>query len=346
MYLGQAAEPVQVEGPDSDEEEQDAQRDEQPSPNSTRVDTLPRASTYITPREDPLLMKFETQRFSLLDSLVSSFSTSAASSLHPFNVSTNTRFNTFSPFPFSLLLLPPQQSPISQRADRLRRTFNITKSDSCPSSLACDRFAVDVSLGSQILLPRTIEPDEPTETPNQPQLATEEPPPLHLSYLKPIVSDSINDDEDSDDQGSDSFNYNINSYNDRRRNRNKKNKKKLSLNGRGARLLLAEWHIGSDPRSYTWKNPYEGEKEKMILILNLVNLNHHKGKGKGRNVIRKTKGFSKLVIVVVNLYHLNSLNQDLNSLLLFPPPPISLLLHKLISLLSESPPPPPHQHHH
>jgi hypothetical protein len=115
--------------------------------------------------------------------------------------------------------------------------------------------------------------------------------------LKPIVSDSINDNdvdgEDSDDQGSDSFNYNINSYNDRRRNRNKKNKKKLSLNGRGARLLLAEWHIGSDPRSYTWKNPYEGEKEKDDPYSQFSQSQSSQRKGKGKKRNQKDEGFLK-----------------------------------------------------
>ncbi|GAA5991302.1 hypothetical protein JCM5350_005327 [Sporobolomyces pararoseus] len=230
---------------DSEDEDQNAQRNE----NSARIETLPRSSAFIPPRDSPLLSKADTRQLSTLDAFVSSSSTSAAASLRPFDALPSSRFHVFSPFPFSL-----QQFAISDRARQLRQTFSVTESDESPSSLACDRLASDLSLSFQILLPRPVEPDEPTDTPNQPQPATEEPPPLHLSYLRPIVSDSPNDEDSdgNDSNGPSSFSR----FSQRGR------KKKPTLNGRGTRLLLAEWHIGSDPRSYAWSNPYEGEKEK------------------------------------------------------------------------------------
>ncbi|GAA5965219.1 hypothetical protein JCM3765_006359 [Sporobolomyces pararoseus] len=243
--LGRSNDVAVIPRSDSEDEDLNGQRIE----SSARVETLPRSSAFIPPRDCPLLSKNGSRRPSTLDALISSSATSAAASLRPFDALPSSRFHVFSPFPFSL-----QQSQISERANRLRQTFNVTESDESPSSLACDRLASDLSLSSQILLPRPVEPDEPTDTPNQPQPATEEPPALHLSYLRPIVSDSLNDEDSdgNDSNGPSSFNR----FSQRGR------KKKPTLNGRGTRLLLSEWHIGSDPRSYAWSNPYEGEKDK------------------------------------------------------------------------------------
>jgi len=210
------------------------------SSSTPGIESLPRPTSFVPDKANPLLSSSLSPRLPRLDSLVSSFSHCAANSLRPFDTSPPSRFNAFAPFPFSL------QSTIAERANHLRRTFNIDDSPSNPSSLACDQVAADLTLSSTIFLPRTIEPDEPTDTPNQPQPATEDPPSLHLSYLRPIVSDLNYSDDDSEPALS---------YNSRRNQ-----KKKPTLNGKGARLLLAEWHIGSDPRSYTWSNPYQGEK--------------------------------------------------------------------------------------
>ncbi|GAA5834837.1 hypothetical protein JCM3766R1_003260 [Sporobolomyces carnicolor] len=247
LHLARAIEPEAAAKSDSEEEEpQDAQRESRDFASTDSIEPLPRSSAFVAPRDVSLLSASSQNHFSFLDSLITSLSTSAATSFNPFNASPNSRFNIFSPFPFSL-----QQTQVSERAQHLRRTFNIAESDS-PASLACDRLAGELSLSSCILLPRTIEPDEPTDTPNQPQPASEEPPPLHLAYVRPIVSDQVDADSDEyDPDNPPSF-----SYRDRRR------KKKPTLNARGARLLLAEWHIGADPRSYAWSNPYEGEKDK------------------------------------------------------------------------------------
>ncbi|KAJ8295486.1 hypothetical protein OF846_001711 [Rhodotorula toruloides] len=107
----------------------------------------------------------------------------------------------------------------------------------------------DLWTGLQVLLPRSVEPDEPTLAPNQPQPATEDQPPLHFSYLRPRQGDA---DSDEDAPAP-------------RRGRKRKPRKRRaapSLEALGARLLAGEWHVGADPRSYAWHNPYEGEKNK------------------------------------------------------------------------------------
>lgn len=109
------------------------------------------------------------------------------------------------------------------------------------------------SLANEILLPRTIEPDEPTLAPNQPQPVDEDPPALHFSYLRPRPGDANSDEEGS-----------------RRplgkRGRGRRRGPRPSLDHVGARSLLAEWHLGADPRSYAWHNPYEGEKNKAVQL--------------------------------------------------------------------------------
>ncbi|BGO97725.1 hypothetical protein NBRC10513v2_001720 [Rhodotorula toruloides] len=108
----------------------------------------------------------------------------------------------------------------------------------------------DLLAGSQVLLPRSVEPDEPTLAPNQPQPATEDQPPLHFCYLKPRQGDADDSDEDAAAL---------------KRGRQRKPRKRRaapSLDALGARLIAGEWHVGADPRSYAWHNPYEGEKNK------------------------------------------------------------------------------------
>ncbi|BGP30096.1 hypothetical protein JCM10296v2_001848 [Rhodotorula toruloides] len=108
----------------------------------------------------------------------------------------------------------------------------------------------DLLAGFQVLLPRSVEPDEPTLAPNQPQPASEDQPPLHFCYLKPCQGDADDSDEDAAAP---------------KRGRKRKPRKRRaapSLEALGARLIAGEWHVGADPRSYAWHNPYEGEKNK------------------------------------------------------------------------------------
>ncbi|GAA5978523.1 hypothetical protein JCM10908_004388 [Rhodotorula pacifica] len=113
--------------------------------------------------------------------------------------------------------------------------------------------AVILSAARTILLPRAVEPDEPTLAPNQPQPADQDPPPLHLSYFRPRENESRDDSDDARDVP-------------RGKRPRKRKGPKPSLDAVGPRLLLAEWHIGADPRSYAWHNPYEGEKNKSVYL--------------------------------------------------------------------------------
>ncbi|GAA6027069.1 hypothetical protein JCM8097_006086 [Rhodosporidiobolus ruineniae] len=123
-------------------------------------------------------------------------------------------------------------------------------------SLAAAQTDAQRALASHILLPRPVEPDEPTMAPNQPQPADTDPPPLHFSYFRPHdPTPPGSEDEDADLLQASSARRGV--------GRGKKKRARPSLQDAwGARLLLAEWHVGADPRSYIWTNPYADEEKK------------------------------------------------------------------------------------
>ncbi|BGP13889.1 hypothetical protein JCM10213_002528 [Rhodosporidiobolus nylandii] len=136
--------------------------------------------------------------------------------------------------------------------------------DSPPASrvaaVAAARVAEQQRLASTVLLPRPIEPDEPTAAPNQPQPGDVDPPALHFSFFRPRDSAAGALGSDLSDSEADML---PTSSGRRGRGRGKKPKRPPALEDAwGARLLLAEWHVGADPRSYAWHNPYEGENDK------------------------------------------------------------------------------------
>ncbi|GAA5853097.1 hypothetical protein JCM9279_000856 [Rhodotorula babjevae] len=159
------------------------------------------------------------------------------------------------PTHFSTLLprrLPPfAAAPAASATERLR-------------ALAAERVERHHALASHILLPRAIEPDEPVRAPNQPQPADEDPPSLHFSYLRPKAPTSA----DIDGPGGDG-----DVPGPRKVGRGARRKVKgvdldpPSLDSLGARLLLADWHVGADPRSYTWFSPYDDDQDKDLDAL-------------------------------------------------------------------------------
>ncbi|GAA5931247.1 hypothetical protein JCM3775_004974 [Rhodotorula graminis] len=166
----------------------------------------------------------------------------------------------FRPIPtpthFSTLLprrLPPcTAAPTTSAAQRLR-------------ALASERVERQHALASHVLLPRAIEPDEPVRAPNQPQPADEDPPALHFSYVRPKAP-TPSGLGDLDGDGEVSGLRSVGRGTRRRKNRGD-DVDPPSLDSLGARLLLAEWHVGADPRSYTWYSPYDDDQDKDLDAL-------------------------------------------------------------------------------
>ncbi|BGP46063.1 hypothetical protein JCM10450v2_001903 [Rhodotorula kratochvilovae] len=199
---------------------------------------LPRDSPY----EDP--MPLPSNPATALKAAVAA----APASLHLRREKPATHFSTLLPRRPAAVPVSADASP----AERLR-------------AVAAAHATRSYDLASRVLLPRAIEPDEPTNAPNQPQPPDEDPPPLHFTYLRPVPTTPPASGEDSETT--------------RKRGRPKKTQKKKgkkkvvrervkpSLEELGPRLLLAEWHVGADPRSYVWTSPYDDDQEKDLDAL-------------------------------------------------------------------------------
>ena len=132
-------------------------------------------------------------------------------------------------------------------------------------ALAAERVERHHNLASHVVLPRAIEPDEPVRAPNQPQPADEDPPALHFSYLRPKAPTPSGLDDlggEGDVPASRTTGRGT-----RKRKAKGADHDPPSLDSLGARLLLAEWHVGADPRSYTWYSPYDDEQDKDLDAL-------------------------------------------------------------------------------
>lgn len=125
-------------------------------------------------------------------------------------------------------------------------------------ALSNTRYAAIQKLSSRVLLPRDLIPDEPTMAPNQSQPPELDPPPVHFCYLRPVDKSGTYEAEVEVDEA-------ITTTTKKGRKKKKKKVKQPppSLDdAMGARLLLAEWHVGADPRSYAWSNPYDDDNKK------------------------------------------------------------------------------------
>ena len=121
-------------------------------------------------------------------------------------------------------------------------------------SRACSQLALDLTLGSDVYLPRRPKPDGSSTFEDDMlsiSLSTQamtlgdmQPPPMQFSFLHPVVSDPYASKEDIpkadtedpsviDDPGP---------------------KAMMPL---GVRLLLQEWESGTDPHEYAYRDPYD-----------------------------------------------------------------------------------------
>lgn len=114
-------------------------------------------------------------------------------------------------------------------------------------AMACEELALDSMISSRVSSIRPLEPNPPPPVVNAAQPADVSPPPLHLSHIRIKGGAGItavkSDDEDDEDPGTASW-------------------KKASILASGVRSLLGEWHMGSNPQSYVWSNPYADELAK------------------------------------------------------------------------------------
>ncbi|KAJ6567193.1 hypothetical protein DFH09DRAFT_1363383 [Mycena vulgaris] len=125
--------------------------------------------------------------------------------------------------------------------ERLRRFDLRSGSDRSAQSVrreseAREQLALDLALSQHVYSPRAFSPDgDPNselETMTKTLSLDGEPPPVRFGYLRPIAKNST-DDMDLKEEP-------------------------MSL---GVRLLLKDWDVGTDPRDYVYRDPYDGEPD-------------------------------------------------------------------------------------
>lgn len=114
-------------------------------------------------------------------------------------------------------------------------------------SAACKELIADTALSNQLASVRPIRPNSPPPNINAPQSAEIPPPPFHLSYFRVVGGNGITAEDSISDVDEDST---------------APDWRKPSLVSSGVRSLLGEWHMGTNPQSYTWVNPYADELAK------------------------------------------------------------------------------------
>lgn len=144
-------------------------------------------------------------------------------------------------------LISAEWQSMAHRARLLKQRYGLPAADAGQSraqrlaATACEQVILDTTLSSHLFSPRTILGTEPSvlSRPNEPLPAHLEPPSLQFSYFRPMAQPKgagvATQDSDEDDEH---------------------DWKRPNLKSVGVRMLLSEWHVGSDPAEYAWNNPY------------------------------------------------------------------------------------------
>lgn len=155
-------------------------------------------------------------------------------------------------------LLTHDPQTMAHRARLLRQRYGLgrTASDSSKAAhlarAACDQLVLDSTLASWLYSPRTILPTDPppgaqVNAPFPPEL---EPPPLQFSYFRPRAK-ATRAETPGTTQGLDEG--------EQEEEEDEHDWRRANLKSVGVRMLLSEWHVGSDPDEYAWNNPYANE---------------------------------------------------------------------------------------
>lgn len=251
---------------------------ENENPLSLDIPPLPRTSTFIHhPNTSKLLLPLDRLNRSLevASSLLTNSSQWSSKLLDNKAQGVETLRNKLLPdLPTSLYQMTKKSSELLERyTPILIPEEGELKSIDRLASDACDQLILDLTLSSQVYSSRpiTINPLPPSiEFINKPHPPKELPPPLHFTFFQPTPfntnnNENVDDNEEEDENEEDDI----------------RGRKKPSLKSLGARALLSEWQIRTNPHSYTWSNPYLGEKKSLDKIF--VSKKNRGGKNKKRS---------------------------------------------------------------
>lgn len=217
--------------------------------------TLPRSSTFADPSRSSIRSVPLATSASQLQHLATTLSDTAGyTSTHfdpqPNHVQADNQRLTYAPdLPNSFMDMPRQ-------ADVLKSRYGVvvdSQDDEEVSPVrramadATEEVVLDLVLSARVVSRNAVEPNPPPSYINAPHPPEQSPPPLHFTYFRPRrhVNGRVVDDSDASDDDDEMSNW-----------------KKPSLNSVGVRALLSEWHVGSNPQSYAWTNPYADEQHK------------------------------------------------------------------------------------
>jgi hypothetical protein len=233
----------------------DIDDERKPEFSFTSLPPLPRSSTFPDPsRPSTHSIPLATSANHLQDLSTALSDTAGFASTHfeprPGHVeSGNQRLAQAPDLPTSFLDMPRQADVLKNRYGAVVNSEDDEQAAPVRRAMAnaTEEVVLDLTLSAQVVSSNAVEPNPPPSFINAPHPPDQSPPPLHFTYFRPRrhVNGRIVDDSDASDDDEETSNW-----------------KKPSLKSVGVRALLSEWHVGSNPQSYAWTNPYADEQNK------------------------------------------------------------------------------------
>lgn len=263
----------------------DVDDEAKPEFNLTSVPSLPRPSTFASssrPLKCSIPLATSASRLQDLSNALAD--TAGYTSIHfeprPSHVESGNQRLAYAPdLPTNFLDLP-------FRADMLKKRYGAvldSEKDEEVSPVsramanASEEVVLDLAMSSQVVSKNAVEPNPPPSFINAPHPPDQSPPPLHFTYFRPRrhVNGRVVDDSDASDEDDEMSNW-----------------KKPSLKSVGVRALLSEWHVGSNPQTYAWTNPYADEQNKDDPFSQSQSAKSKKGRQRLREKSSAAPGFA------------------------------------------------------
>ena len=222
--------------------------------DSTEIDPLPRPTTFLSPLAPSIHSFPPTFAPSLLESTTQAMEWIVPWSIQPFSEATSQTEKFRAKY---MPDLPKDWATLMEQAEVLKKRYGVSRvikdkygapkhSSPHPLGAACEQVVMEIALASHLYSARSIVDAPATlDTPNTPFPLNDTPPPIHFSFFRPQISANFKDRPEEKTVGL---------------TRNTKRRiLRPSLESTGARSVLSEWQIGSDPSLYKFTNPYHEE---------------------------------------------------------------------------------------
>lgn len=217
---------------------------------ASMITPLPRTPTFFSPSAPSIHDLAVSDVADVLGPLSDTLEQAAPWSMLPFQARPDTP-------QFCSLIAPDITTDwtyFSENVERIKTRYQTTGTDKihAVASAACEQVALDLALASRIystrpMLPPPMRSDAVNET-----LPLDQPlPPIHFSWFRPTLSSERANQKEETIFG---------------KGTRKRRQQRPSLELPGAQSILGEWHLGSDPDSFGWSNPYLEENKKSATV--------------------------------------------------------------------------------